>query len=591
MAAGCAPAARRQPHRSQAETDLDVARALWLTNGFVGLRFDDQGFGIGPVFSTDEWALEGTDRLRPLPNTVQARVFVEGRPLTWPLTLSVNLPHKSAVSWPRREQHGVVASRTVELTEGRPEVVETIVVTTARAVSLTVRPGPTGVRCKATDSAGRTTPVDEPSSFQGGVTVECRSSFGDPRPSRAERPALPAIRIEGPAQDQAAVNAMLEALARSHDPGLDVPPGPFGLSNAKYGGRVFWDSDAWMFPALMFLAPERAAVVTEFRTSRLPAARLEYQEWAARAGKPVVPGAAKYPWEAGPDGRENAPAESERQHHVSATVAFWARQAALAGVVPAPQVRRLVEEVGKFLLQRAERRPDGKWTFRGVMSPDEFATVDDDLYTNLVAERVLGPKWQGRFYRPRDATTFLTYTGDRLRGYKQAAALLAVWPLQEPQAEDEALAMLDRFAGKTVPNGPAMSLSIEALVRARFDDPERAYEVWLESWRRYTHGPHLQFSESPSGRNTYFLTGAGGCVNALLYGFVGLRLDSRPAPGAPWSRQLASGAWVSLKPRLPKAWRSVTVEPFVFDGQRHVLTVRTGAVKIQPQPPGNRHAK
>jgi hypothetical protein len=221
------------------------------------------------------------------------------------------------------------------------------------------------------------------------------------------------------------------------------------------------------------------------------------------------------------------------------------------------------------------------------MSPDEFATIDDDLYTNIATERALGTPWRGRFYRPRDGTTFLTYTGDRLKGYKQTAALLAVWPLQDAEAEREASLMLDRFAGKSTPNGPAMTLSVEALVEARHRDPERAYQVWRESWRRYTHGPHLQFGESPSGRNTYFLTGAAGCLNTVLYGFLGVRVDDRPDSGASWSRQTRQGSWVSIRPRLPEAWKSVVVDPFVVDGRTYVLRAEGGKASVEPKLPGN----
>ncbi|MCW5939553.1 MAG: hypothetical protein KF884_01505 [Fimbriimonadaceae bacterium] len=559
---------------SEVEIESRVARSLWLTNGLIGFRVSEAGGPIGPAFTAEDWEEEGTDRLRRRPHPLASVPIINGKTLAWPLAEARLDPDGLSLAWPEKPAGAAQVSRTLEIRPQSMRVLERFLVRSKTPPKIETDPV----------AAGTEWEVDRENDL---TTVVGNHSLGIDVVADASRPVLPTIKIDGPSEDQSAVETMLRYLALSHEPSLKMPPGPFGLSNDKYGGRVFWDSDAWMFPALLFLAPERARIVPRYRLEKLEAARIEYQLWAEKTGLIPILGAAKFPWEGGRDGRENAPAESERQHHISATVLFWLRQAAAQGLVDRLALKEAEESVGKFLAQRAEQRPDGQWTLKDVMSPDEFATVDDDLYTNVATEAALGPKWRGKFYRPRDATTFLSYTGDRLKGHKQAAALLAVWPLQDRRAEQEATKMLARFKGSTTPNGPAMTLCLQALVEARYDDPETAYQTWKESWKKYTHGPHLQFSEAPNGRSTYFLTGAGGCLNAVLYGFLGVRVDSKPQGGASWSLQTRTGEWVSVRPRLPRAWKSVTVDPFVVDGKRFVLTATADRTRLEPKLPGN----
>ena len=102
---------------------------------------------------------------------------------------------------------------------------------------------------------------------------------------------------------------------------------------------------------------------------------------------------------------------------------------------------------------------------KGTMSPDENHIGDNDLYTNLLAMWLTnGRKWPATptYKLPKDATSFLTYDNDPVKGYKQAAAVLACYPLQYPPAEAQTKVMLERFAPKVNANGPAMTDSIHA---------------------------------------------------------------------------------------------------------------------------------
>src|SRR5690606_25073555 len=103
---------------------------------------------------------------------------------------------------------------------------------------------------------------------------------------------------------------------------------------------------------------------------------------------------------------------------------------------------------------------------------------------------------------PQDDKTFLTYDNDALRGYKQAAAVLSIYPLQYPPAEEQARAMMERFADKVTRNGPAMTDSIHAIIWARLGEKEKAYQAWHDSWKPFVKPPFMLFSEKRNSSRT-----------------------------------------------------------------------------------------
>ncbi|MCW5937986.1 MAG: hypothetical protein KIT11_11845 [Fimbriimonadaceae bacterium] len=399
-------------------------------------------------------------------------------------------------------------------------------------------------------------------------------------------PELPKIVIDGPADDQVAVDSFVRSLATLSPLVPGEPVGPFGLTSDRYGGRQFWDADAFILPGALFLLPDLARQVTAYRVERMGQAEKNFDEWLRTRNLHGKPGLAErfqparaarglmFPWESGRKGDEQAPGDARNQHHLTGTVGFWLWQASALGYVEATEAERAVRGAAEFYRQRAVMQGES-FGILGTMSPDEFAkAADNDLYTNLVAHwclRQAFPEFAFQPVLPAKGGVFLTYDGDKVTTYKQAAAILAVWPLQNPAAEAQAVPMLDRFAGKSTPNGPAMSRSVEAIARARFGDPDWAYQEWRYGWQPYTQNSLLLFSEAPNGKNTVFLTGAAGCLNTVLYGFLGLRIDDQPLAGAAWTRQLRNGMVLSCKPRLPRAWSLVTVSPFWLDGKRYEL--------------------
>jgi trehalose/maltose hydrolase-like predicted phosphorylase len=240
---------------------------------------------------------------------------------------------------------------------------------------------------------------------------------------------------------------------------------------------------------------------------------------------------------------------------------------------------KIIAGAAAFWLNRMSLKPDGKAEILATMSPDENHTGDNDLYTNLVADwcvrKSLGDKkWPaGSMYLPKDAESFLTYDRDDFRGYKQAAAVLSIYPLLFPEAISQSGKMLKRFKAKVNENGPAMSESIHATIEARYGDANTAYTTWQKSWQVYSNKPLLLFSEKKKKEVTYFTTGAAGSLQTVLYGFAGLTIDTRTPPNAAWSVPLRRGYWLSCKPNLPKQWKSLSIKGLRVLGARYEIKI------------------
>jgi trehalose/maltose hydrolase-like predicted phosphorylase len=378
------------------------------------------------------------------------------------------------------------------------------------------------------------------------------------------------IVIEGPADDQAAVRRHLYYL-RVFGPAADGRmPGVFGTGSQKYNGHIFWDHDVWIFPALMWFDPTAAVVIPRYRIAGLAAAERN----TIRRGEQ----GARYPWEGNPAGTEATAGDNVRQWHVNGAVALGLRWASQAGLVPAADAERVRDAIAKNA--RSVAMIDGGLVgLEEVYGPDEYHLVDNDLYTNALAADLLGlaPRI------PRDGDgRLLAFEGDARQNYQQANAILAAWPLQDEAFENQAVEMVGLFGPGVTANGPAMTKSVEALLLARFGSSQEAYERWRRSFEDYERGSLRLFCETPQSKDGPFLTGVAGCLNAVLYGFVGLRLDDEPWPDAAWKRQLASGAWVSIRPNLPPTWQKVTLTKVWFDGVPYRVEATQRSVVVTP---------
>jgi trehalose/maltose hydrolase-like predicted phosphorylase len=436
-----------------------------------------------------------------------------------------------------------------------------------------------------------------------GLSVLRYDSVAEASRVAAEQKWRTDIQIDGPEEDQQAIRSMLFYLHGSIHPEGQMSVSPLSLSGTTYFGHVFWDADIWVFPALALLDPLRAQAITDYRLNTLTGARLNFESWKA-AGSPTgrepvsplpplvelaasLPEPAKYAWESSVTGLETVPGESRFQDHITGSIAWTLAKAERLGLADPERVRETGESAAAFWLNRVSA-PEQRPGVYGTMSPDEFHTGDNDLYTNLLAQWTLdtyASDWRSALadgvpeadglVLPRDEEgRLVTYDDDPIEaGYKQAAAVLAIYPLQFPEAEAQALEMLDRFEDLVTENGPAMTDSIHALIRARYGDADEALVTWRTSYQDFTNQPLLLFSEKPRREVTYFTTGAGGCLQAVLYGFAGLRIDETVPEEAAWSTPLPGGGFLSASPNLPSEWQGMTLRNLKVGDQSITLRI------------------
>jgi kojibiose phosphorylase len=173
--------------------------------------------------------------------------------------------------------------------------------------------------------------------------------------------------------------------------------GARALTGERYRGHVFWDTEIFAWPPLLYTHPATARALLMYRYHTLAGAR-------ARAAASGYRGA-MFPWEAADTGEEVTPAfmlsgvervpvlTGSEEQHISADVALAVLQYGRA-TGDAEFMRRygaeLVLDVARFWASRAESGADGSYHIRGVIGPDEYhETVDDNAYTNGLAAYVL----------------------------------------------------------------------------------------------------------------------------------------------------------------------------------------------------------
>ena len=108
-----------------------------------------------------------------------------------------------------------------------------------------------------------------------------------------------------------------------------------------------------------------------------------------------------------------------------------------------------------------------------------------------------------------------------------------------------------------------MSDSIHTIVAAGLGRGERAYNHFRESYQPFLRPPFLYFSEKRTRDNLYFHTGAGGCLQSVLYGFGGLRFRSRPAHGR--------------APPPPDTWKSLEIRRVRWRGRTGTSAWKRGS--------------
>jgi trehalose/maltose hydrolase-like predicted phosphorylase len=382
------------------------------------------------------------------------------------------------------------------------------------------------------------------------------------------------IVVEGDLEMQRFVRAGLFALQCSLRAGVEASVAPMGLSSLMYNGHIFWDADTWMFPPLLLLHPELAYSVVAYRQARLPAA-------LARARLEGYQGA-MFPWESATDGEETTPLSIARtglkEHHITACVALAQWQYYLATHDRAWLATRgwpVLEATAAFWTSRVTPTPAG-FAILDVICADEYAEdVDNNAFTNaaaraallaaVAAAKELGRTPPGAWQQVADGLTLvrdgdliLEYDGYDGRMIKQADVELLTYPLEHPLPEASISRNLETYRRATDPEGPAMSRSISAIVAAQLGRRVEASALFGACYQPHLYGPFYALAETRSNGEVSFLTGVGGALQVLFFGFAGLRLHQET---------------LAIDPLLPDGWQKLHITGLHWRGLRLELTV------------------
>ncbi len=365
------------------------------------------------------------------------------------------------------------------------------------------------------------------------------------------------------AQDQQDVNSMLYHLYSFTREGTALSPSPMGLSGLGYNGHVFWDTELWMYPALLVLKPELAKSMVEYRFQRLDAAKRNAFSKGFKG--------AMFPWESAETGVEETPVwalSGPFEHHITACVAIaaWNYYCVTQDKVWLKEKGYpILSATADFWASRVERNGPGKYDIKNVVAADEWAeNVDNNAFTNAAAKanlqfateaaKLLGivpnADWMNvanniPVLKFPDGVTreHATYNGE---GIKQADVNLLAYPLKE--VKDGAAIRKDlEYYEQRVPNEgtPAMTQAVFTTLYARLGNQEKAYHWFKDAFIPNLNPPFRVIAETKGGTNPYFATGAGGILQSVLMGFGGLEIT-------------ATGI-TQIKTVLPANWKSVTI--------------------------------
>jgi alpha,alpha-trehalose phosphorylase len=230
------------------------------------------------------------------------------------------------------------------------------------------------------------------------------------------------VELEGDEELQQAVRFALfhtlQAGARAEQRAIAAK----GLTGSGYDGHAFWDTESFVLPVLTYTAPDAAADALRWRCSTLDLARQRAEQLRLRG--------AAFPWRTirGQECSAYWPAGTAA-FHVNADIADAALRYMRAtgddAFARGPGLELLVE-TARLWRSLGHHDSTGVFHIDGVTGPDEYsAIVDDNVYTNLMAERNLRNA-ADLASRHSDEAAALGVDDEEIASWRDAAAAMHV---------------------------------------------------------------------------------------------------------------------------------------------------------------------
>lgn len=353
------------------------------------------------------------------------------------------------------------------------------------------------------------------------------------------------IQIEGNPELQKVIHSSLFYLLCSVDEDTDFSIPPMALSSAGYYGHIFWDADTWMFPALVVMHPDLAKSIVNFRYRTLDAAQHKAQALGFRG--------AMYPWEGDEIGNETTPqfAYQNAMYEIHVTgdvaVAQWQYYLATGDQKWLKEFGYpVIQQTADFWVSRSTFNSEkNRYDIQKVVSVDEgLIGISNDSYTNAVARKnleialrassVLGlpenADWKkvaaGLFIPFNDAGQFHPSFENAPETTLGSVVPLLSYPLDVPMSEAAKRNNLEHAVKRQDAEGMGamMTGTLFPVIAAELGDRKTFDRLIPLTYQQHLRAPFNAFSETPRNNATNFVTGAGGLLQQVVFGYTGLRL-------------------------------------------------------------------
>jgi protein-glucosylgalactosylhydroxylysine glucosidase len=398
------------------------------------------------------------------------------------------------------------------------------------------------------------------------------------------------IVVDGDPQVQKAIHSDLYYLLSNTTVGTAWPMGACALT-PNYAGHAFWDSDSWVFPALLLLHPERAKPIVMFRNRTMQPARERAIQYGAKG--------TMYPWEADPQtGVDNTPHFAYgvyREIHVNADIAIAQWQYYLASNDTAWLKQYgwpVIHDVAEFWASRVTyNQAKDRYEIMHVTSPDEaYDDVPNDSFTNAAARKALliaveaakltgqpaDPKWSeiaAKMYIPflekeqRHLDFDESVPHDKITWMGSSLAWLMYPNLDLSMSDAVRRNDFDFQLHELKVHGDdpnEMMMVMLAVGASELGDPKSAGDWIQRNLVGFLKPPFNVRTETVANNAGYILATSAGFVQSMVYGLTGLRIDDKELDTA-------------YAPQLPPSWKSLTLRHISFRGKLYDITVERDA--------------
>jgi hypothetical protein len=254
----------------------------------------------------------------------------------------------------------------------------------------------------------------------------------------------------------------------------------------------------------------------------------------------------------------------------------------------------VISETANFWVSRSNYDSTaGRYHISNVVSVHEgLIGVSDDAYTNAVARKNLeiaqtaaarlgvraDPRWAQvaeHLHMPYDSASefYRTYEGAPDSTLGSVTPLLS-YPLGVSMSPRAKRSQLEQAVKRLLAEGPGamMGSTLLAVDAAELGDRALIDSLLTRSYQPHLRGPFLMLSETPHNDAVNFVTGAGGFLQQVIFGYTGLRLGEQGLDSA-------------FAPVLPSHIKRLVLRNISMRGRRYDVVVDSAGRHVLPHRP------